>query len=183
MSNPLFVADLDTMKAELRLSGMPAGQDADTILGDVLLQVRLGFHRKLGSTRVGQLAAIVGDDADPTTNDELLHALAKTIEVKWTWALLAERLPQLWMDDSGGAWQQYNEQGTFRKLGLREREAQRARYLDEIEQAMQILSGDVAFGDESSIKADTWGNDDRPDLGDSIFGCGASDGDSLLPVL
>ena len=96
MSNPLFLADLDAMKAELRLSGVPAtGEDANVILEDVLLQVRTAFYRRLGITRVGQIVAFATNYTNPTTNDELLRAVAKSTEVKMTWCKLAERLPQL----------------------------------------------------------------------------------------
>jgi len=172
MSNPLFLTDLAEMKTELRLSGVPAsGEDANVILEDVLLQVRTGFYRRLGTTRVGQIVMFPTNYTNPTTNDELLRALAKTVEVKWTWCLLGERLPQLWMDDSGGAWQAYNEQGTFRKLSLREREDQCKRYKTEIEEAMQILSGEETLGAETGINCGTFGSeiDPRPQLMDTVF--------------
>lgn len=169
MSNPLFLADLNAMKAELRLSGVPAtGEDANVILEDVLLQVRTQFYRRLGITRVGQIVAFATNYTNPTTNDELLRAVAKSTEVKMAWCKLAERLPQLWMDDSGGAWQQFNEQGTFRKMGLRERVDQCERYAAEIEEAMQLLAGDESFGDSTSIQATTFSPTYPAKLLDSI---------------
>lgn len=178
MSNPLFLADLAAMKAELKLSGVPAtGEDANVILEDVLLQVRTGFYRRLGITRVGQLVAFTANYVNPTTNDEILRAVAKSVEVKWTWCLLGERLPQSWMDDSGGAWQRYNEQGTFRKMSLREREEQCDRYKDEIEQAMILLSGEQSLGDESGINVTTFSPEPpKQQLLDTIFPPTCGDG-------
>lgn len=172
MSNPLFLSNLAAVKAELRLSGVPAaGEDANTILEDVLLQVRTGFYRRLGITRVGQIVAFTANYTNPTTEPEILRALAKTVEVKWAWCLLGERLPQLWMDDSGGAWQAYNEQGTYRKMGLKEREAQCLRYRAEIEDAMQILAGEESLGDETGINCTTFSSplDPKPELMDTVF--------------
>lgn len=169
MSNPLFLADVPAMQQELKLRGIPAsGDDALVVLADAILQARLMFHRRLGSTRVGQLVAFNEDYDDPTTNDELLRALAKTVEVKLTWCYLADRLPQNWMDDSGGAWQQYNEQGTFRKMGLREREEQRERFMREIDEAMAILAGDVELGDDNGVNVTTFSPECPPRLLDTI---------------
>lgn len=174
MSNPLFLADLNAMKAELRLSGVPAtGEDANVILEDVLLQVRTAFYRRLGITRVGQIVAFATNYTNPSTEPEILRAVAKSTEVKMTWCKLAERLPQLWMDDSGGSWQQFNEQGTFRKMSLRERVEQCERYETEIEENMQLLAGEQALGEETGINCTTFSNgdgtpEDRPQLLDTI---------------
>ncbi len=172
MSNPLFIADIATMQKELRLSGVPAvGDDANNIIATALLEVRTGFYRRLGVTRVGQLVAFTANYTNPTTNDEILRALAAVVEVKWTYCVLMDRLPVMWMDDSGSAWQKFNEQGTFRKTTLREREAQCERNHQEIEQAMLLLSGEQTLGDETGINVGTYGNEDcpKPMLGDTIF--------------
>jgi len=182
MSNPLFLADVDAMKQELKLRGVPAsGDDALVVLEDCLLQARLAFYRRLGATRVGQLVAFATNYTNPTTNDELLRALAKTVEVKLTWCALADRLPQLWMDDSGGAWQQYNEQGTFRKITFREREDQCKRFAAEIEQAMIVLAGDVTLGEETGVNVTTFEPEaPRQQLGDTIFPPDCSGGFPLI---
>lgn len=182
MSNPLFLADVDAMKQELKLRGVPAsGDDALVVLEDCLLQARLAFYRRLGATRVGQLVAFATNYTKPTTNDELLRALAKTVEVKLTWCALADRLPQLWMDDSGGAWQQYNEQGTFRKITFREREDQCKRFAAEIEQAMIVLAGDVTLGEETGVNVTTFEPEaPRQQLGDTIFPPDCSGGFPLI---
>lgn len=183
MSNPLFLADVDAMKQELKLRGIPAsGDDALVVLEDCLLQARLAFYRRLGATRVGQLVAFATNYTNPTTNDELLRALAKTVEVKLTWCALADRLPQLWMDDSGGAWQQYNEQGTFRKMSFREREEQCARFRAEIEQDMILLSGEQSLGDETGVNVTTFEPEaPRQQLLDTIYPPQCTD--SGFPIL
>lgn len=169
MSNPLFLTDVAAMQQELKLRGIPAtGDDALVVLADAILQARLHFYRRLGITRVGQIVAFTEEYDDPTTNDELLRALAKTVEVKLTWCFLSDRLPQNWMDDSGGAWQQYNEQGTFRKMSLRERNEQRERFMLEIEEAMAVLEGDVALGDSGEPRVTTFSPECPPRLLDSI---------------
>lgn len=186
MSNPLFLDDLDAMKQELRLSGVPdIGEDANAILENALLEVRTGFYRRLGGARVGQLVAITANDTAPTTDDEILRSLARTVEVKWTFCVLMDRLPMLWMDDSGGAWQQFNEQGTFRKTSLSDREAMRTRFKAEIEQAMQILAGEQDLGDETTVNVGTYGNEDcpKPRLGDTVFPPVCRDEDGNFPLI
>lgn len=171
MTNPLFLEDLAAMQSALRLSGVPdsVGEDANTIIGNALLTVRTGFYRRLGGTRVGQLVAITHAD-DPETDDEILRGIAETTEVNWTFVVLMDRLPMLWMDDSGGAWQQFNEQGTFRKMSRRDMEDLRKRMMEEIEANLDLLAGLTTAGDEG-INVGTYGNEDcpRPRLGDTSF--------------
>jgi len=172
MSNPLFLPDLATMQQELRLSGVPAvGEDANIIIANALLTVRAGFYGRLGITRVGQLVAFTANIVNPSTNDEILRALARTVEVKWTFVVLMDRLPTLWMDDSGGAWQTYNEQGTFRKMSRTDMDAMRKRMMSEIDNDMAILSGEQTLGDTSGVNVGCYGSelDPRPLLSDTIF--------------
>jgi hypothetical protein len=184
MSTPLFSPSMVQLQSDLRLTGVPTlGEDANSIIANAVLEVRTGFYRRLGLTRVGQLVAITANDTAPTTNDQVLRAIARTVEVKWMFVVLMDRLPMLWMDDSGGAWQQFNEQGTFRKMSNKDRSEMRDRLLAEIEQAMVILSGEQTLGEETGINVGTYGNEicPRPTLTDIIWPAGFN-GDFTLDI-
>ncbi len=183
MSNPLFLEDVAAMMKELRLSGVPSGEDANSIVATALLEVRTGFYRRLGIERVGQLVDMDEELDDPTTEEELLRSLARTTEIKWTFVVLMDRMPMLFMDDSGGAWQQFNEQGTFRKLGINERTEMRTRLLQEIKANLDILAGDQELGDETSVQGGSYGDEHcpHPKLGDTIFPPHTTDG--RTPIL
>lgn len=183
MSNPLFLTDVAEMQAELRLSGVPDGDAALAALNTALLEVRTGFYRRLGIERVGQLVDMDEETDAPESNEELLRALARTTEIKWTFVTLMDRLPMLFMDDSGGAWQQFNEQGTFRKLGLKEREEMRKRLLDEIKQNLEVLAGEQELGNETTVQGGAYGDEHcpHPKPGDTIFPPNGRD--SSFPIL
>lgn len=152
MTNPLFVADLPTLKSLLRMTEVPSDStDALAILDEGILQARLQFYRRLGTTRVGQLLAITYD-ANPTTEDEVLRALANTVEVKLVLCHLLRRLPNTWMDASGDIHKRWNEEAPVRELSPTQILDRLAACQNEIEEDMQILAGEEQVGDEELIQ-------------------------------
>lgn len=152
MTNPLFVADLPTLKAALRLSGVPSSAtDTLAILDESILKARLTFMRRLGTQRVGQLSALAYN-ANPTTEDETLRALCNVVETKLCYVELLRKLPNQFMDASGDANRRWNEEAPFRERGATSAEKEVQRLLDEIEEDMQMLEGTEGLADETSIK-------------------------------
>jgi len=169
MTNPLFVADLATLKAQLRLSGMPSSAtDALAILDESILRARLVFYRRLGQQRVGVLLATVYN-ANPSSEDEVLRALANTTETKVVYSELLRKLPNQWMDASGDANRRWNEEAPFRERGPTGAQQEIQRLLDEIEEDMEILAGEESIGEESQFKTFNGTPDCTPPRpGDSI---------------
>lgn len=152
MTNPLFVQDLATLKAALRLTGVPAeATDTLAILDESILRTRLAFYRRLGQQRVGVLVAMTEVD-NPTSEDEVLRSLASTTETKMVYAELLRKLPNQFMDASGDANRRWNEEAPFRERGATDAQREIQRLLDEIEEDMEILSGEESQGDEVSFK-------------------------------
>ncbi len=152
MTDPLFVADLATLKATLRLSGVPSGNtDTLAILDEAILRARLAFYRRLGQQRVGVLLA-TAFSANPTTEDQVLRALANTTETKQVYVELLRKLPNQWMDASGDANRRWNEEAPFRERGPTEGQQEIQRLLDEIEEDMEMLAGEEDLGEEASFK-------------------------------
>lgn len=173
MTNPLFVANLDTLKARLRLTGVPVGAtDTHAILDESILRARLSFYRRLGEQRVTALLAI-SYVANPTSTDQVLRALANSVEIKLVNVELLRRLPQAWMDASGDINKRWNEEAPFREKGPSDHEREVKRLLDEIEEDMEMLAQEEGLAEESTVK--TW--DGTPDFyppspGDSLRGAG-----------
>lgn len=153
MTNPLFVADLATLKAKVRLAELPSVSAANSILDEVILVSRLDFYRRLGTERVTFLLSIAFNE-NPTTVDEVLRALANAVEVKLVRCHLLRRLPTTFMDASGEVNKTWNEEAPVRELGVLQAEQEIQRCQAEIEADMQILEGETQVGDEcSEVKA------------------------------
>lgn len=171
MTNPLFVADLPTLKSLLRMTEVPSDStDALAILDEGILRARLQFYRRLGTTRVGQLLAITFEE-NPTTEDEVLRALANTVEVKLVLCHLLERLPNTWMDASGDIHKRWNEEAPVRERSPAEIIDQLSSCRDQIEEDMQILAGEEQVGDEELIQTfDGTPDCPAPRVGRSLLG-------------
>jgi hypothetical protein len=170
MTDPLYVADLDTLKAKLRLTKLPADSAANDLLDESILDARVEFHRRLGATRVGQIGALAFV-ANPTTADEILRALANTVEVKLVRVRLMRTLPVLFQDSSGEANRAWDEEAPFREAGLSSLDKEIKRLEDEIEEAFQILEGEEQQGAEADWRV----FDGTPDF------CPPRPGDSVRP--
>lgn len=117
MALPLFVADEAALKSALRLSAVPASAlDTEAIIDEAILRARLRFYRDLGATRTNELVAMTFTD-QPTTDDEVLRALANTVEVKMVKCQLLRDLPNTFMDASGDVNSRWNEEAPTRERG------------------------------------------------------------------
>ena len=141
MAAPLFVADEPTLKSALRLSSVPASAlDTEAIIDEAILRARLRFYRDLGVARTNVLVALPYT-ALPTTEDEVLRALANTVEVKMVKCQLLRDLPNTFMDASGDVNARWNEEAPTRERGSFELDAELARCELEIVAALTDLAG------------------------------------------
>lgn len=169
MSDPLFVANLATLKLKLRLTNTPSSS-ADTlaILDESILKARLTFNRRLGTQRVANLVAIT-EIANPQTEDEILRSLASVVETKLVYVELLRKLPNTFMDASGDVNKRWNEEAPIRERGQTNLEREIKRLLDEIEQDMEMLNEEEALADEASFHVfDGTPTSTPPRPGDSI---------------
>ena len=144
--NPLFVPDLTTLKAELRLTGVAENTDAQTILESAVLQVRAGFYSRIPAARMTFLLAIT-PAAEPSTNDQILRAIGSLCEALWVRYVLLGKLPMLFMDNSGGDQEFVNQEGIFRSITPERLDRQKQADLTQIEEWLALLAGDVELGD------------------------------------
>lgn len=152
---PLYVvaqggkSAFDMLKARVRLSGIKKESDADMIVQLALLDVRAGFFRKLGLPRTFELAAMTFV-ANPTTEAGALRALAYTTEVAWVRLMLIRdgRLPLIFLDGSGSALQDFNEEGATR-LSAKDVEGEMLRLQNSIDENLELLGLKDALGAET----------------------------------
>jgi len=154
---PLFVADADTLRASLRLSALNTSpSDAVVLVDDAIREVRLGFARRLGLTRVTELVAMVYDPAvgAPTTEDEMLRECANLTEILWVRKLLLTRLPTVFRDSSGEPRLDFNTEALTRETAEADRQEELDRLTATIEDNLDFLAGRTSVQD--SWKATTF---------------------------
>jgi hypothetical protein len=145
MAQPLFVADEATLKSALRLSAVPASAlDTEAVIDEAILRARLRFYRDLGAARTNELAALTFTD-QPTTDEEVLRALANTVEVKMVKCQLLRDLPHTFMDASGDVNARWNEEAPVREYGFSDLEAELKRCEDEIVAALVDLAAPASL--------------------------------------
>ena len=101
----LFNASRTALLQRARIS---TADDVQTLalVDQSINEVRIGFYRRLGSTRVNQIVGYSLTD-NPASDEELIKSQAAATEALWLTWLLAQRLPHLFMDNrasAGDAW-------------------------------------------------------------------------------
>ena len=155
--SPLFLLDMDALKGRLRLDGVDIDDSAQNLLDGAARSVRAKFNARLGVTRVGELVALTSVE-NPLTEDEILRSIAEEVEAKWIWVELTRNLPIKFFDNSGDDLEQYNVEGAFRSIDPERIQGERDRCLEEIENWLPILAGDVPLGEVQLNKAHTQGD-------------------------
>lgn len=148
---PLFMADMDSLKARLRLSGA-AADDALAIIDHAVQQVRVGFYSRLSSNRISTLRATSSVE-NPTETNQVLRSLAEQTEVMWVRYELMQQLPNMFIDGSGNTQTTWNQEGLTREIRPAEKEEILARLWSRIQSFLnQLAKGELSA---SSISAST----------------------------
>ncbi len=142
--NPLFIANIDELKANLRLSGAStlSGSDFDTLLDQAIRKVRLTFRRRLGQQRIETIQGYAQDSSpiDPDTDHEYYREMAELAEIDMVKLELTYLLPMLFMDASAGNREVYNDEAVFRKAAQEDLKALRAQLKGAIDQNLKGLN-------------------------------------------
>jgi len=166
---PVFVADFDTLKKELRLGEVPTDKDTEDLIRQALRDTRLGFWRKLGDSRIRTIKTWTLVD-DPSTNEQYLRHLANHTEIKWVKWFLTWTLPMLFSDDSGDADMHWNQDPTFRQITSKDLDKLRKELWNEILENLDLLSGDEEAGSETTIYVKTFEPEPKPlPVGSSLY--------------
>lgn len=161
---PLFIADVATLQRRLRLSGVDSNDDQFAVFEDAMRAVRAGFYRELTHSRISTLKSYAQTD-DPTTNAEYLRLLADVTEVLWTKAELMKRLPVKFKAASADDRHEWNDNPDFRESDERDRARELSRLLAEVQENLDLLSGQEQAGNESQVHTTIIGPESKTPLG------------------
>jgi len=156
---PVFVTDIDTLKAMLRLSNV-ARDDAVAMLESAVRDVRVKLYDRLTSSVVAAVAGITHAD-NPTTADQLRRAKAEGVEVKMVRVELMRTMPSFFLESLGSVRRAWNEEGTMQPLDHRDVQRIIAVIESEIENDIAAIAGAVAT-DDAGIRAATIDPDEDP---------------------
>lgn len=168
--SPVFVADFDTLKSELRLGEIKSDGNSEDLIRQALRNVRLGFWRSLGDSRIQTIKAWTLVD-DPSTDQQYLRHLANETEVMWTKYYLTWTLPMLFQDSSAEKDMVWNEEPIFRNMSSRNFDKLRKELWDTITNNLDLLSGDEDAESETTINVKTFSPEPKPpSIGSSLYG-------------
>ncbi len=167
---PLFVPDMATLKARLRLTGA-AASDALAIIDQAVQQVRVGFYSRLPQFRIDFLRNTASIE-NPTEKAQVLRALAEQTEVAWVRHTLMQELPTLFIDGSGNTQHIWNQEGMTREIRPAEKDEMLRRLWNSIISAIDQLGRDVL--DPSTTAASTIGPDKKQPRPGASIGLGWS---------
>lgn len=167
---PLFIADRDTLKARVRLTGA-VNNDTDVAIDAAIEEARFMFYDNLGAARVAEVVGFPYVENATTTNG-LLRAKANAAEAIYVRMKLMRLLPSFFIDATNQTMQRWNEEGLSRRQSGSDLENEIERLTTEFLELLDALRGNTPE-DTSSINVSTIGPIPLPARpGDSIAGRG-----------
>lgn len=155
-ATPLFVPDLATLLARLRLTGIATSGQA--VVDEAVQTVRVGIYRALGAAVVSTLLATTST-LSPITDAELERCTAERVEVAWTRMLLLRSMPVLFKESSSNIQQAWNEEGLARDASARMIADEIERLQADIDTWLGTLTDDsVPFGVRATVIGGTCAN-------------------------
>ena len=155
---PLFHADMDSLKASVRLSDLPTSGDGYSIFLLSLGAVHAKLFERLGQTRIADIQATT-EVCPPTSDAEADRLAMKVAESDLLLAELMYRLPFGAMDAVASGLEMFDKEAPFRMMTVDEIATLRAKLL---ENAEGILSGVTGNDGADSIRIINYGNECAP---------------------
>lgn len=149
---PLFIADLDELKARLRLSGTQtdAGADIVSMIDDAIRDARVTFRRKMSQDAVETLVGYSSVD-EPMTDEEIQRAAAELLEVKLVKVELLQKLRVFFLDNSAHAEDAMQHEGLLRDAQADDFWAMIRALKEEIENDFNLLLAPDELGEEVTV--------------------------------
>lgn len=145
MATPLFNTDEASVKAILRLTSMPSGDDGQAIFDQAVSDARIRIYRALGVARVAEILTTSLTDT-PSTDDEVIRALAASVEIKAIYCRLLRMLPNTFMDASGDVDKRWNQEAPIRERSSSELDDELRRCEREIVSGLATLEAPADDG-------------------------------------
>lgn len=110
---PLFIPSTEALKRSIRLSGVPLGTDAQSMIEEAILAVRIKIYEYVGVDGVDEILT-TPYTPQPTTEAELRRAIAYKAELAGVKCELLKVLPVHFTDGSSRGDQAWNEEAFTR---------------------------------------------------------------------
>lgn len=149
---PLFVADMDTLKLNLRLQGLKTGSEGESILIRATSAARVYLFQRLGPSIVTAMLALNPEVENPTTADEIRRKACSLAEVEIVRCDLLDLMPVMVGDASGDAQQVYNDEGVWRQVTPEERVDILARCRARVEELIELILSEDELGEDLSVR-------------------------------
>lgn len=165
--SPLFVESRDKLVSRLRLEGMPLTSNGQDLVDESIQAVKGMLYRRLGKARVDYLQSLPFSPS-PKDDPGYLKLLANTTETKWVRLELMRIMPMMFVEGNSPneVWQ--NEAGV-REAGVGQVRSEMNRIRSEVEDALEVLSGNIDVTELDRIKINPIGPENDPPLpGDSV---------------
>jgi hypothetical protein len=141
---PLYNVDKETLLNRVRIE---TADDSQTLalIDQTITEVRLGFFSRLTKSRAQEIAGYPLVD-NPLSDEEILRATAANTEALWVTWYLAQRLPYLFMDNSGSVNDAFNDEQLTRDTQLKE-------HLDALKDQIDQGLGDLVLPPDENTGA------------------------------
>jgi hypothetical protein len=147
-TDPLFAENRAALLSQLRLSSADS-DDAVAAIDAAIQAVGIGMYDKLGPGLVAQIKAIAYSDDLTTSADARLRLKAAVAEEKWVRAELLRKMPVLFRESRGTAYDRYNEEGLVADGDRVEDEI--SRLMDEANDLLDDLNGNTSPARTSAL--------------------------------
>jgi len=151
---PLFNADIETLKKRVRVNLSDDDQTNETIIW-AIQEVRVGLYNRLGTSRVSDIVGYPLVD-NPSSSEELLRMTGANAEALWVQILLMQSLPYLFMGNSSSVNDTWNDvplsRDTQKDKDIQALQGRLDSLLGDLELPVNTESGPVKA---ASIKSDT----------------------------
>lgn len=150
---PLFVADIATMKSELRLSGLKANSDGEQIFERGVQSARVALYMKLGPSTAASFVARAEVD-NPTATLDIQRKACSLAEVELVRLEMLRTMPVRVADASGDEQELFNDEGVWRDISPRELRLHIEGISAYVEELVELITGADDLGDDSMVH--TW---------------------------
>lgn len=165
MADPIFQKRPELLAA-LQLSTAPAARTP--VIDAGIKAARAEFWRRLTQSRITEILQ-TDETESPQTDAQHLRALATITEQMVVRLHLLMTMSTAFKDGSGGAQQEWNDEGFLRGSNTFQRDSDRKQLEAAIAQNMDLLAGDESAGEESRVEGEVIGATNPTYLGASFL--------------
>lgn len=163
VSIPLFLKDAEEVKKLLRLSEIPAGGNSDAAVDRAIDDTKTVLWEELGIVRIAEVTAFTFTAAQPTTDNEFLHIMARRCELNIVRYNLTFSLSMGYRSGAVSFIESYSSEGQFRSFTPEELQKFRFSLWGDartgIGRQLAFLRGTVSGGEAKGAKMQLFGGE------------------------